>query len=566
MDCCRTMNESKQRNLGASSRPKQPDSYSSSRFLQVTKSEGSFRASPIDISKASTQACDVGEWVDSVWHGFGVATLKRARRILTRDRLRPAALPFEVLEGHFLTDLYRPNAFEALFAEEILNRLPPSISVVLRLPATAGNLDRIVASIEGKRRSGSRWKAWLAPLAASAIITAALLRLALRGDLRNESARRGDWIAAVFSGKGTHTAHIWKWLESHAAASVVVLGHKPLHPELRKMAGKLGIPVVHALCLRDLPAALGQLWSSWGTYLDIHRDVENDLAIRTDLKFHVKTATWFLRGFLHESWIRRNDWQGTQGAIFGLVAHADSRMADQAWRLKGVRTMHWIHGIVDDALHFRANSSFACCATPSDAEIHSMHSDYGLCFSGEVAIPSASETTAGKDGLLVVTNLIHPDQRFLGRGGLEALEELLRIAAEWAVKHRARVTWRPHPRESSAVDFLRCRQLALALGIFMENKKPFGEQIRKSRYVVSTLSTSIAEISAAGTVPAIYANLPFEEPGHASKLPDELKFRSFDQLERTLSLIDKPLSKADYLKCLLKQFPDRVSQPQYAFS
>jgi len=367
-----------------------------------------------------------------------------------------------------------------------------------------------------------------------------------------------DWAAAIFGDKGNHTMHVWNWMAKHRDVPILILGHKPLKRELRRRAKASGIHILYPMRYSDLIQAIMHLVKVWPSILSLHSQVERDLGIRSTYLFHARSACWFLRGFLHKSWVEASPTKISKGVIFGLIAHVDTRIAEHAFRTRRIRTIHWLHGIVEDALHFRAKASICLCVTPNDVRIRHHYGNYGQCLGPHHTNRNEVTIRTGGRGLLLVTNLLHPDNRFAAYGVESHLRSLLEITAACCKKGDL-IIWRPHPRESDSSNFTELSRFATRLGIQVDNHTPFRDQMASCHRVISTPSTTIGDLAAAGIVPAIFDGLPFESSGHINKLPSELTFKSAEELEITFRILDDDEKRLEYLDALLIEYP--VSRP-----
>lgn len=545
-------------------------------------------------------AVDCGAVVVDLWSNYSRELTERFGRMFPPALLDRYGLPREVTEHHLLMELYRPHAFPLLLAEKLSSdftarhtALPTTPSAltresVLSLPPTAGDPHRLAALIESRLQAPTAIRGGIRDLIsrvkastgfAIGVTAACLGGLDLNLAFRTSKVRGGPPTLAgnlfvAFAGDGAHTRHIWeevhKTPEGTAPPMVLVLGHKRLEKRFRLRVEETGGRVIHLMSARDLGASIAALGHSWHHLMRLHRSGERDLGINLQLGFYVRAGVWFLRGMMHDRFLRRSVMAQPRGtvAVFGLIAHADSRLADFALRQRGAKTVHWLHGMVEDALHYRANSTVCLCQNEVDAELRRRHGAYGDCLvypeGRSEVLPvevghSACETGSGA---LVITNLIHPDNRFAAYGAATTLDEVLRMTANcFRGMQIPTFTWRPHPKESAAPNFGRFKRLAIDLGFRVDNSPPLGEQIKSHRHVVSTFSGSIGDVADAGAVPAIFAGLPYETEGHWGRLPEALKFRTGPELAAVLArLTDCDWSTAQR-NTLLQQYNRPRAKP-----
>ncbi len=543
-----------------------------SRFLRISIDErtGHRRCRVVTDVTAASDIQDCRQLVAKLWASYSREVTARFGQTFSPELLSGCMVPREVMEHHLLVELYRPHAFPILLAEMIAaafirdstefptHPAPPLREALLSLPPTAGDPHRLAALVEMQlqarlaspgwfRDFTSRTKA-LAGLATGAVLAClGVMRLALLQKCAPRvQSLPGKNLYVVYSGKAAHTRHIWAEIDKSPAGAplvILVLGHTLLEKKLRTQVQTKGGRVIHLTNARDLGAAVIALSRCSRELLRLHRCGERDLGIQFGTSFHVRTGAWFMRGLMHDRFLRSVSMVNPEDtvAVFGLIAHADSRLADFALRQRGVKTFHWLHGIVEDGLHYRANSSVCLCQNQVDAELRLKHGAYGSCRVYPQTRLEGSPTehfTAQNSGIgaLLITNLIHPDNRFADYGAATALEELMRMTADCCHKMQIETfTWRPHPKESTAADFARFESLAIDLGFRVDNTTHLADQIRSHRNVIVTFSGSIGDVVKAGVLPAIFAGLPYETEGHWGRLPEALKFHSSHELAAVLA-------------------------------
>ena len=565
--------------------------------LRITTDEGTGKilCRVVDELTDATDARDCETMVASLWANYSHEVTARFERTFSATALGGCGLPREVMEHHLLIELYRPHAFPILlaemlaaaFGEDSTRSAPlPVRGVLLSLPPTAGDPLQLAALVESKllarpTRSGGFCN-FIAGVKAAAglavgVTTASLgvLRLALcRKTTKSARTLLAESLFVVFAGEGAHTRDIWSEIDKNPLGTpppmILVLGHKPLEKRLRMRVEAKGGRVIHLMSVKDLCASIIVIARGWRHLVHLHRSGERDLGIDLRTSFHMRVGAWFLRGLMHDKFLRGTmmvDPENTV-AVFGLVAHADSRLADLALRRRGAQTFHWLHGIVEDALHYRAQSSVCLCQNEVDAELRRRHGAYDCCrVYPEIpsnALPMETSRSANdmKSGALVITNLIHPDNRFADYGAATTLEELLRMTADcFRGMQISTFTWRPHPKETTARDFKRFQRLAIDLGFRVDNSTHLGDQIKSHSQVISTFSGSIGDVAEAGGLPAIFAGLPYEIEGHWGRLPEALKFRSTTELAAVLARLADVEWSSVQRNALLRQYNQPRTRP-----
>lgn len=535
-----------------------------------------------------------------LWAEYSTAVTARFQHTFPETIWPATKLPREVVELHLLVDLYRPHAFPALLAERLaraivaqINRQTPASQppreCTVRLSPLAGAPEQIITALKhelqrqlqqpttshpkGAQTSdksfGANLKSWLGAIIGITATSLKLLHLfARRTRCISNRIVLPEHLFVLFSGTGNHTRQLWKWLETSAAprhnSAILVLGQQALEPELIRRATALHIRVFHFWRMADLPGAIRKLLASWGTLSRLTARAANDLHLQCGIGFQARAAAWWLRGWLHEAAARRLRFAnpGNTLAHFGLVAHADSRLADLVLRRNGLKTIHWLHGIVEDSLHYRAHSTACLCQNPVDADLRSAYGSYIRCLTPALNLeaiprhPNLDRATAS--GVLVITNLLHPDNRFANAGAAEALDQLLKMVAAYFSRTRVSLlTWRPHPRETATVRFPEFQKIATELGFKIDNRTPLAEQVRRHRHVIATFSGSIGAVAAAGAVPAVFAGLPYETQGHWGRLPAEIKFRTAAELD---AVLNQPRSETSLIR-LRDQLCAQYHQP-----
>ncbi|MEO5713790.1 MAG: hypothetical protein ABIT37_09915 [Luteolibacter sp.] len=558
-----------------------PEQYDKSRYLEIHSRAGRLRCRVVEAPSDVADAFDSGRIVEELWANHSLEVTNRFRRTFPSGTLEACELPREVMENHLLVEIYRPYAFPVLLAERLVSLLPPGPArTLVSLPACAGDPYRLAGIIESRLRKCptsrggirsffSRCGATAGFVAGAAYALFGVLTLGLASRKNGQSLRPtlSKNLFVVYSGVSNHTRHIWNEIdripEGNSHPMVLVLGHKPLEEDLLSRVKDKGGEVIYPLHAGDILPSLVSLALCWRQFLRLQRRGEKDLEIHLGTGFHVRSGAWLMRGLLHDCFLRREamDDPGNTVAIFGLIAHADSRLADLALRARGGRTIHWLHGTVEDSLHYRANSSICLCKNEVDSELRQRHGSYNHYAvhpdklpAGCVSDNSSSSETFESSGL-VITNLIHPDSRFSDFGASWALAELLRMTSRCFKDMGLRtMTWRPHPRESAVPEFSTFNRLALDLGFSVDNTTPLDQQVRSNRHVVTSFSGSIGDVAASGGVPAIFAGLPYEPEGHWGQLSDRLKFRTADELTKVLRSIEDEQWAAQQRLNLLRQY------------
>ena len=541
------------------------------------------------VAVANAIRIDGCQPVAELWANYSHAVETRFHQTFPVATLETAGLPLEVIEAHLLLEIYKPHAFVRLVAERLADLVLTTLTnhpdssrsreVLLSLPPTAGNptavarelqilLRRRQTSTEPSAASG--WitcgKAWLYGLAGLLATNLNLLKLLVcrRKQVwdRTRALPQNLWL--VFHGTGHHTRHIWQWLRAQPPQpnthAVLILGHTPIEKDLIQAAQQVGATVQHLVSATALPAATWRVLRRWPALIRLHQRAASDLDIPIEPALLMQTAAWLCRGLVHAHWLRAANLTSARQTlgIFGLIAHADSRLVDLVLRQRGVTTVHWLHGIVEDSLHYRANATVCLCQTPGDAALRTQHGNYQSCIApprpAESALTPPAISPPG-EGLLVVTNLIHPDNRFIRAGAPEALAKLLQLVADHAGRKKITpLTWRPHPRESASAEFSRFKDMAEQLGYQVDNSIPMAEQVRVHRLVLTTFSGSIGDVAAAGRVPLVYAGLPYEKTGHWSMLPTGLAFSTESELEAGETYLANTAQAANCLHSLCQQY------------
>ncbi len=535
-------------------------------------------------------AQDGTEVVAALWANYSREAKTRFERAFPLTVLGGCELPREVIEHHLLVEIYRPLAFPVLLAEQLIAEFTTGLiesssdqpnapqEVLLALPPSAGDPHRLARLIDSQlklRHSRltrfheiiSRAKAFTGFAIGAVTSCLGVIRLESfqSSDHQNRPLPAGN-LYVVFTGEGAHTRHIWEEIDKSPAGApppmVLVLGHTPLEKRLVLRVEAKGGRVLYLMDAANLGAAVAALGRCSRELLRLHRQAERDLGTNLEMSFHVRTGAWFLRGLMHDRFLRGIPMADPEStvAVFGLIAHADSRLADAALRKRGARTVHWLHGVVEDGLHYRANSSVCLCQNQVDAELRHRHGAYGSCRVYAERSPqphpmASHPASAPESEALVITNLIHPDSRFAGFGASWALTELLQMTANCFKKMGLQTfTWRPHPRESAVPEFRIFNQLALDLGFTVDNKASIHQQVKSHRHVITTFSGSIGDVAAAGGLPAIFAGLPYELEGHWGQLSDQLKFRTADELGRVLARLQDDQWATQQRLHLLRQY------------
>ncbi len=557
-----------------------PEHSDSSHFLEIDEQAGRWRCRVVEPASPGVDIFDSGRIVEELWANHSLEVTNRFKRAFPPGTLDTCELPGEVMENHLLIEIYRPNAFPVLLAERLVSTLPLSTErTLVSLPACAGDASRLAAIIESRLRKRPASRGGIGSLVLKcgaaagfaigvtyALFGVMILWLASRKNRQSSRPTLSKNLFVIFSGLSNHTRHVWSEIdrspERDSPPMVLVLGHKPLEEDLLARVKDKGGELIYPVDAGDILPSLLSLARCWRQFLRLQHLGEADLEIHLGTAFHVRSGAWLLRGLLHDRFLHAVAMKDPENtvAVFGLIAHSDSRLADLALRNRGARTVHWLHGIVEDSLHYRANSSACLCKNETDAELRQRHGSYDRCAAHPANPPECfTQDPVSRRSLdsrgLVITNLIHPDSRFSEYGASWALAELLRMTSNCFKKMGLQsMTWRPHPRESAVLEFSNFNRLALGLGFSVDNSTPLNQQVGSHRHVVTTFSGSIGDVAASGGVPAIFAGLPYETEGHWGKLSDRLKFRTAAELGRVLGDLEEVQWETNQRMLLLRQF------------
>ncbi len=193
--------------------------------------------------------------------------------------------------------------------------------------------------------------------------------------------------------------------------------------------------------------------------------------------------------------------------IYGQSGLADTSMLERAQQETGCKTVHWVHGLTG-GWNFAGYSDLGLFQCGHDADLHSRLPEYGE--TGFLALPRPDYCPGKGRNWLLLTNYAHPSNPFHSHGAVDFEIEVIRMAAEAALKSDAKpenLIWRPHPAFWSLAEATRARVLASLKGTGITLSGPGSDPPHYADYqtILCTLSTVALDVLIAGSLPVIVA-------------------------------------------------------------
>lgn len=513
---------------------------------------------------------------------FDMTTARRRRFV--RSVVSP-----EAVEGEILKLVYVDYSKEALIARELAIRIASTaadLQVKKVTVDTTGTSPRAAQAIRlelmqilGIEPEGSctflfrrvadahlYLRSIIALLLSAIIVALALARTVLRRERRSPSAVTPNvkHLYIVYPGYNNHTRQVWKHICNQRSSEKVnvlelIQGLNTAQMRVPNVADPDRVNLVRPWQARDFLPCIVAFAAYWPTFIELIQRAEADLHARVGLLELAVSGARLLRGLMYAKWISRLHLSNPAIALLGLATRADAISTDIALQRKGALTVHWLHGIVGNAVAYLGYSSVCLCHNEIDAEVEREFGRYGVCLSpadltqGHVTAP---QPRGNEEGILLLTNLLHPHQTISKDRAEESISSLLLMIS--SVSKRigiTRLAWRPHPAEDTESDaFERLRSLASDLSISLAIQDDLPSQLGSYKYIVTTFSTAIADAVQAGHTPAVYSGLVLEDIGHWPTIPEPLKFDSEAQLYNILLKLEDSAFNEQMSAALRKQF------------
>jgi hypothetical protein len=355
------------------------------------------------------------------------------------------------------------------------------------------------------------------------------------------------------------TKHAWNYLyqtaaETHSSPTIFLTGNPITKQPPRKVPVEMDVKVraYRAWSPADYGDMCSVLWKSWSTIWALLTTVFEDAQSRLSdrIKWGTKSS-YLLSAALHRRmWVERSTFSGTGVIVFGYSPQTSPDiMFDLALQKKGFTTIHWLHGVVAAILSYRGYSSVCLCRTAADAEEMRKLETYGRCEVGQFGdasrrqVPDTAALMAGAAGTLVITNFIHPQSFYSDDEALRYLYALLEMVAGAAFSHEsmAPLIWRPHPHSNHSrlrKLMIQATEKAKELGFKLDNGSALASQIKRSRFLICTYSSTFIDVVESGFVPALFTLSPTEDVSIWNVIPDELKFDDKEGLIEVLSFLE----------------------------
>lgn len=274
-------------------------------------------------------------------------------------------------------------------------------------------------------------------------------------------------------------------------------------------------------CWRDLPAAArryARVAPKVGMLLERVRPVYRP---RAWIRCVARSYRNLVRGFWFAETSEGLEIPRTARCVFSLLK-LDAAILEQALRHRGLSTVHWLHGTVEMRHHFSGFAEWCVTMTPADAEVRNAFGFYRRVTCPAPIRRVKYEEGPSEGGVLLLTNLLHPNHRLPESLRFASFERLLEVMRESGEP----VTWRPHPEERKSPRYATFVKAAQKAEISISPGGPLPDEIRAHRWNVCTFSGVIGDVLEAGRLPFIWADAPYERIGLWAKIPVETEFRN----------------------------------------
>ena len=401
------------------------------------------------------------------------------------------------------------------------------------LRSVAHALDRRGLKVEGNPR-GNLWVI-ATFLVACCIAYVTLAFTLIRSTVeRNKGSVRGKALVAVHGEQSNRTRHVLHAFSPVLAqTTVIVLGRPklPLSVLQRQWSKETGASIANLLrpfSLRDGVAAIPESFlalrdgATMAARMPWLPDLRGQVGIIYRELLGRASARWWLRNGVRDACI-----------VYGHTGLADTTALELAQQSVGCRTIHAVHG-VSDGTNFVGRSSVAVFRCGHDAQWHSRLGGYGKCMFFPGVMPAFS---AGSQGVLTLSNYIHPMNLWFQLGGERDEMQLLDVVARAldAVPAIARYySWRPHPVFAAQPESLRDRVVSHAVQSGFTPWVDGGEiaAARSFSMVLCTPSSVVLDVLAMGAAPILLDLQQVDDEAAVACLP--LIARNQQELEGAL--------------------------------
>lgn len=383
-------------------------------------------------------------------------------------------------------------------------------ALVAKAEERPGFLANFAADATVSTTSASSWWRRARLLVASAAAFASLCIWMLRyGRGRSSMPKSPRRLVALHGEWATRTRHLLAAME-HAdppVDAIVLVGRLRHEPEaIRDLWLAYGAKAAKSQPM-IVPVDFGAFFRALPDMVRLTREGVGEAS-----RFHPPTS-WVdliaiafrvLLGTVYVRWWERHAPAGRCEVVFGHTGTAETTLLERQMQNSGGFTIHAVHGQAIGP-NFVGVSDLALFRSRYDAKVYGMLRCYGDC-----SVQPARMTAArrGENGLLLLTNLVHPmNADFRATGPADEIR-LLECAATVAERIGALAQprlWKPHPAiagvpESSAN---KVRQAAERLGFREIGNDGASDLASTSRFVICSPSTVALDLLNSGILAVV---------------------------------------------------------------
>ncbi len=250
--------------------------------------------------------------------------------------------------------------------------------------------------------------------------------------------------------------------------------------------------------------------------------------------------------------------------LFGNL-NADCVAADAFLRSRGVETIHWLHGTVEDEYKYFGFSSACLAPTGADAEVRREFGSYQICRSEAPPVDLGSmgdvPPEAKDGGTVLLTNLLHTGHQLPESVRKRSLALLLELLGTSGFPEVGGIHWFPHPMECASPDFTEFSALAEKHGIQVGAAGGWKGTLARASTVVTTFSGSVVDVLRSGQIPVIWSEVRYPNVGLWKHLPGDLLFKDAGGLRIALDARSRWSGRQLLESLLYSEAGNSVSDP-----
>lgn len=218
--------------------------------------------------------------------------------------------------------------------------------------------------------------------------------------------------------------------------------------------------------------------------------------------------------------------------IFGNL-NTDCISADHYLRNRGIKTIHWLHGTVEDELKYFGFSSVCLTENKPDAAVRQGYGAYGQVVRapGATRSPEPARLTAAEGPIFLFTNLLHHGHQLPLAMREASMKKLFATLADSAGGRR-QIVWFPHPAEELVGSFADFVESARRQGMSVERAGSWQDRLREEPgLAVTTFSGMVCETAKLGRAPVVWDDVRYPNVGLWKAIPADLCFRDEESLQ-----------------------------------